>query len=77
MCCALRPLKKEDYMCGKTLKDSKFIARFGGYVIAVERQGIQILSPENTEVFREGDTVWCIGTQEMVEKLDKAGILML
>lgn len=77
MCCALRPLKKEDYICGKTLKDSKFIARFGGYVIAVERQGIQILSPENTEVFREGDTVWCIGTQEMVEKLDKAGILML
>ncbi len=77
MCCALKPLVKANFICGKSLKDSRFIAKYGGYIIAIERQGMQILSPENTEVFQENDTVWCIGTQDMVDKLDHDGLLML
>lgn len=77
MCCALKPLERGQYMCGRTVKDSRFIAKYGGYMIAIERQGIQILSPDKDERFQEGDIVWCLGTQTMVELLEKEELLML
>ncbi len=77
MCCALKPLKRPDFMCGKSVKDSKFISKYDGYMIAIERQGLQILSPDRSEILQEGDIIWCLGTQKMVSKLQEDDILMM
>ena len=77
MCCALKPLKRGDFMCGKSVKDSKFISKYDGYMIAIERQGLQIISPDRSEILQEGDIIWCLGTQKMVGRLQDDDVLML
>lgn len=77
MCCALKPLTRADFMCGKSVKDSRFIAKYDGYMIAIERQGLQIISPDRGEILQEGDIIWCLGTQEMVAKLQEDDVFMM
>lgn len=77
MCCALKPVKKGDIFCRKPIKDNNFIARYGGYILAVEREGLPLLSPGRNLILIEDDVIWCIGTQDMVNKLEEDGILAL
>lgn len=64
-------------MCGRSVKDSKFISKYDGYMIAIERQGLQIISPDRSEILQEGDIIWCLGTQKMVGRLQDDDVLML
>jgi len=77
MCCALKPIKKSDFLYKKAIKDSEFIPKYDGYILAIERDGLLMISPNKNLVIKENDIVWCIGTQEMVDRLEQEGVLAL
>lgn len=77
MCCALKPIRRNGKFYRKTIKECNFIVDYGGYILGIEREGLPIVGPSVNMQLDEEDIIWCIGTQDMVDKLEADDILML
>ena len=50
---------------GHSISESKFSQHYHAMIIAIERDGQQILNPRSYTVFQEGDVVWFVSPEEL------------
>lgn len=50
---------------GQTISESKFAQHYHAMIIAIERDGHQILNPRSTTVFQENDIIWFVSPEEL------------
>ena len=50
---------------GQSISESKFSQHYHAMIIAIERDGQQILNPRSYTVFQEGDVVWFVSPEEL------------
>lgn len=50
---------------GQSISESKFSQHYHAMIIAIERNGQQILNPRSYTVFQEGDVVWFVSPEEL------------
>nr|MCR4931468.1 hypothetical protein [Bacteroidales bacterium] len=50
---------------GQTISESQFSQHYHAMIIAIEREGEQILNPRSYTTFEEGDIVWFVSPDEL------------
>lgn len=50
---------------GQTISESQFSQHYHAMIIAIEREGHQILNPKSKTIFNEGDVVWFVSPEEL------------
>ena len=76
ICCAM-PITKESGFVRKSIKDSGFRARYGGFIIGLQRGNLPIIGPDKNLEIEDGDILWALGTEAMTDLLIQDGLLEL
>ena len=50
---------------GQTISESRFSQHYHAMIIAIERDGKQILNPRSATLFKDGDIVWFVSPEEL------------
>lgn len=74
MCVNIRATK-DGYFDDKTIRDCGFRQKYNGYIMCVERGHYPIVDPHPDTFMKAGDMLWTIGTQSMVDKLLRDGLI--
>lgn len=67
--CYAMPIDKHSPLCGSTLKKSSYLGNVNCLALGLERGNYTHLNPDASFVFKKGDLLWIIGTQEMMNQL--------
>jgi len=73
--CMEIPVGKKMSFYRKPIKSNRFREKYKGSIIGVERNHLPILNPSPDFVLSEGDIIWAIGTQVMVDEIMRAKIV--
>lgn len=66
---------KDGFFDGRTIVESDFRHKYNGYIMCIERGHVPIVDPDPGTLIKEGDMLWVIGAQTMVDRLLKDGLI--
>ncbi|MCR5482225.1 MAG: cation:proton antiporter [Clostridia bacterium] len=69
------PVKRGSMLDRTTLKTSNFTQTYGGFIVGIEKEMLPVVLPEANVSIYEGDMVCVLGTQKVINKLLKTGLL--
>ncbi len=69
------PIKKGSSLDRTTLKTSNFTQTYGGFIVGIEKEMLPVVLPDANVSLYEGDMVCVLGTQKVINKLLKTGLL--
>ena len=64
-------LSDKSTLIGKDIKDARLRKDYGTLVLAIKRDGANIINPEPTEILMSGDLLVLCGTVEQLSRLEK------
>lgn len=67
--CVEIPVTRKMSFYKKPIRDNRFREKYKGSIIGVERNHLPILNPSPSFILSEGDTIWAVGTQIMVDEI--------
>lgn len=73
-CAAVEVTDKCEF-AGSSIKHSGFRARYGGLIIAIEKNFLPIIDPQINTIIEKSDIIWTIGTSDMASALLEDGLL--
>lgn len=65
------PVEHNDYLEGKSIKESGIREKTSGIIVGIERGGRRMLNPESTTVFVAGDKLWIVGDAMLIKEFRK------
>ena len=74
MLCVI-PVNSDTPFAGKSIRNSGFKDKYGGFIIGLERDNLSIADPHIDAVMEVGDVVWAIGNKSMADKLLEDGLM--
>ena len=74
MCCIV-PVEWDGPLVGKSIKNSGFKEKYGGFIIGLERHNLAIPYPHIDSILEQDDILWTLGDQQMSDLLIKDGLL--
>lgn len=66
---------RQSAVLGHTIRESRIREITNGLIVGIERNGRRMLNPESDTVFQEGDKVWIVGEQRLIQELKRANLL--
>jgi voltage-gated potassium channel len=67
-------ISEKSTLIGKNIKESRLRKDYGTLVLAIKRDGINIINPEPTEKLLAGDLLVICGTAEQLSRLEKVAV---
>lgn len=68
-------IDKESLLLNKSIKDTNIRARWNCLVIGIERGGYTETNPNVSMILNNGDLLWVLGKQKMINKLVRDGMI--
>ena len=67
--------EKEMSFCGKSIRNCGFKNDYKGFIVAIDRDNLNIVDPPLDTIIEQHDLVWVVGGLEMAQRLLEDGIL--
>ncbi|MBX9840159.1 MAG: TrkA C-terminal domain-containing protein, partial [Silvanigrellaceae bacterium] len=62
-------IKKESYLNGILIKDTKISEDYQCTIVGIERENVRIKNPKADSILKEDDILWIVGENQMLESI--------
>lgn len=73
--CAAIEVTDKCGFAGSSIRNSGFRAKYGGLIIAIEKNFLPIIDPQINTIIEKNDILWVIGTNDMASALLEDGLM--